>query len=257
MLRVVASGSLALLGGCISDWDAYGIPEDELPENLFFADADGDGWGDPDDPGQLAEEQPADTARNNRDCDDGDAAVTGRTGVICPQQLLEVTAFAPIATGGSEFIVVRAPTDLVSAGFSDDACGPFGWGGRLATFTSDAELKTVLAALESEHAWAGYVGFAPQTDAWGHHGDDAWVADSTGMNVPASRFCSPRATYAEDLGYLALVRDGNGGDFDADDWCLGTPDEAGEGFGQLYGHFVCERPIPDAAQYALGPTPEE
>lgn len=284
-MRLVILGSLALLGGCISDWEAHGIPSGDLPENLYFADEDGDGWGDPADPGAPASEPPAQSARNNRDCDDTDAGVTGRTGVICPEQLVAFeeasTKFAPVATGGSEFVLVRAPTEVAWAGLAESACGPNGWGGRLATFTSEAELETVLAgldpavtespaddALDDQRVWAGYVGFAPQGDAWGHR-DEAdpgtWVEDTSGMSVVASRFCSPRETYTEDLAYLALVRDGapDDGAFDPDSWCLGTPDEAlpatiGDepDYGLLYGHFICERPIPDATLYEVGEPPQ-
>src|SRR5690606_30682346 len=84
-LRTALSLVAALtLTGCASDWKAYGI-DTACREVLYFADQDGDGWGLSTDEGVESCLPPETGAvRNNRDCDDDDATITGRVGALCP-----------------------------------------------------------------------------------------------------------------------------------------------------------------------------
>jgi hypothetical protein len=165
---------------------------------------------------------------------------------------------------GSEFVIVHADTDLVWPAAAEDACGPWGWGGctvsslecgHLATIDSEPQLQTLLDALPSGTAWAGWVGFRASGHTWGYrdHGGD-WADDDPGI-AALNQLCDPGRSYDPDLLYLALVVDSVG------EWCLGTPEEAGvgadgPGYLPLYGHFICERPIPDPEDYALEELPD-
>jgi hypothetical protein len=274
------------LGGCGGDWEFFGVPT-ECVKVMSFADLDGDGWGDPASEGTPTCPPLTDgSVSNNRDCNDDDGAVTGRVGSLCPEQLVAPeTDFTPV-TVGSEFVIVHPDTDVVWSSAAEQSCGPFGWGGKfdmpegqtdlprpgLATFRDSAQLDTVLAALGARTVYGGFVGFHPTLHQWGQY-DDAgtWVPDTdvTSFTVPlcncigeTSETCDDR--YTEDLGYLALIRDGTPDDaLDPDDWCLGTPEEAlpedatdDPPYEMLYGHFICERAIPNPDDWALA-VPDE
>lgn len=265
----------ALLPACSSNWKAYGIDTACVPE-LYFQDGDGDLWGDPADTGEESCTPPADSARNNRDCDDSNDQITGRTGSICPEHLVnhdaadptDVTDFTAVIDG-SEFIIVHADTDLVWPAAAEDACGPWGWGGcvgeaeecgHLATVESQPQLNGLIDELPAGHAFAGWVGFgydhaaATVTWEWGYQDATGWQDDDAGI-AALRRFCDSSRDYTTaETPYLALVVDASG------NWCLGTPDEADMGSGDppylpLYAHFICERPIPDPDAFALEKLP--
>ncbi|MBW2253318.1 MAG: hypothetical protein JRI25_01820 [Deltaproteobacteria bacterium] len=268
LLFVVA----AMLPACGSNWKAYGI-DTACERELYFTDSDGDLWGDPEAAGEESCTPPPGTARNNRDCDDDDAPeITGRTGSLCPEHLVhhdasdpsDLTEFTALIDG-SEFIVVHADTDLVWPAAAEDACGPWGWGGcvgeadecgHLATVESQPQLNALIDALPSGQAYAGWVGFHPTDHTWGYRDSTgAWIDDDAEI-AALQRLCDTSRTYDPGTLYLALVVDAAG------DWCLGTPEEANPGVGDpaylpLYGHFICERPIPDPDQFALEELPPD
>jgi len=278
------------VAGCSSNWQAYQI-DTECQKVPYFTDADGDGWGDPADPGTLACTGGPSSARNNRDCNDNTdeqgASITGRIGALCPDQLVAqsgATQFAPVISG-SEFVAVDGDTSLVWADAAAEACGTYGWGGHLATFRDASQLKTVLAGLGSQDVYAGWVGYSPvvyQTcgsdsqspcDRWGSYDENGkWVEDTSAgtFQVPLCACVAPDADpatcadkYTADLGYLALIRHRAGGSTASEDnWCLGTPDEADVGdatpqYSRLYGHFICGRAIPDPLDYSLAQLPSD
>lgn len=252
-----------LLVGCSSNWKAYGI-DTSCVDVTYFADLDEDGWGDPADEGTPSCEPPeAGNVRNNRDCDDSDPDVTGRIGALCPSQLVAQDAetdFTPVVSG-SEFIAVHSNTELVWAAAAQQACGPYGWGGHLATFFDLNQLNTVLGAV-SQDTYAAFVGYHPTLHEWGNY-DDAgdWVAETEGgtfqaplCNCVGSSDAGCGDVYTDDLRYLALVKNSAA----ANGFCLGTPDDADPGEGdpeylRLYGHFICERDIPDPNDWELAP----
>jgi hypothetical protein len=57
------------------------VDTDAIDQATWYADTDGDGYGDMNDAGTLACEMPADMTADNTDCDDTDAAYTA----VCPQ----------------------------------------------------------------------------------------------------------------------------------------------------------------------------
>lgn len=247
------SGGLILAAACSSNWQSYGI-DTACQEQLWFVDADADGWGSPDIEGVLActggDTDANPLVRNDRDCDDAEALVTGRSGSICPDQLVagaDPTEFTPSIIG-NEFIAVHESTPVVWPGAGADSCGPLGWGGSLATFGTIGTLEGVLDSVPD--VWAGWVGYSPTEAAWGHYDlDGTWVAATTQLNVD---LCDDNADYSQ-LPYLALVTDGPG----ALDYCLGSPLDL-EGtttaaYEQLYAHFICERTAPNRDDYALAP----
>lgn len=265
-LLAVALASV-LLPGCSSNWRTY-QDETGCPPEPFFSDADGDQWGDPSDSGFYACTQLPATARNNRDCDDANDQITGRTGSMCPDQLAHPEGGDPAdvigVIDGSEFVFVRGGADLVWPTAAEDACGPWGWGGctasspecgHLATIDSEAQLQALLDALPTGMPWAGWVGFHASDHTWAYRDrDSAWVEDDAGL-AALRTICDAGRSYDPDLPYLALVVDAAG------NWCLGTPEEAGAGLEDppylpLYGHFLCERPIPDPDDYALAELPD-
>jgi len=294
-LRTALTIASALaLTGCVNTWTHYGIP-DGCEKVLAFTDADGDGWGAPetvDDEGEVVcLPLESGSARNDRDCDDTaetGASVTGRVGSLCPDELVSTTTDFTPTTVGSEFVLVHPDTEVVWAGAAEQACGPFGWGGKydfeddasdvarpgLATFRDRGQLETVLGTLPSGNIYAGFVGFHPTLHQWGAY-DDAgtWVQEVDGGDFAVSLCnclgdgvdldtCDDR--YTEDLGYLALIRDA-GHTADGGDWCLGTPEEAlpdpvpsgAPAYDLLNGHFICERAIPDPGDWALAVPDDE
>ncbi len=275
-MRIAPVLTVALaLTGCASDWKAFGI-DTACREVVYFPDQDGDGWGLSTDPGTVSCDPPeAGAVRNNRDCDDEDASVTGRIGSLCPSQLVAQTEpadFVSVSVAGSEWVLMHAETDLVWAAAAEQACGAFGWGGSLATFDTQAQLREVLGALGDFEIYAAFVGFHPTERTFGAYDEEGdWVDAATGPSVVPLCSCMGATAaddnqpgcgdaYTTDLRYLAVVRDGrHGATFNDANWCLGTPDEAlpptvpseAPAYERLFGHFICERPIPTPSDWDL------
>ena len=198
---LVASGVVTLaLSGCGSSWDIR--KEDELPvgcaESFFYADADGDGWGDADSAPEVlcsADVERGLTASNGRDCDDGTASITGLVGNTCPDGLVSTPDGIPAPHGGAVFDQAEFAWVYGEAGpvlrHSAGVTSCEGWGatvdqvkqGSLATFSSQPELEAVVDELEAAvsagtGAFAAFVGIewdgtAVDNGAWSFVDDSA------------------------------------------------------------------------------------
>lgn len=155
------------LAGCSSKWIT--IDYTTTCDNAYpwYADQDGDGWGDPNGDWKLgcaavSEVDPNDASvtinynvANNRDCDDngtvpdgGDVpvgrAITGRVGSLCPADIEDFDTASDgvlreaiqTPAGDYELLVVRTPVGEPTFGagtvwpaYAEDVCGPAGWGG--------------------------------------------------------------------------------------------------------------------------------
>ncbi len=250
------------LSGCQFNWSAE--VETGCPElRTWYRDQDGDQWGTAAESIEACEPENEFTARNDRDCDDDNEAITGRTGSICPPQLvLDTSGATPpapadvtgVRIGSSEVVVVHAGTERVWAKAAEDACGEIGWGGRLASLSDDTSITQLLSALPAgTDEWAGFVGAEFNTAS----GQWRW---STGETIAEGRLCSRNedntanaADYDPAIEFLALIKQQGGAD-----WCLGTPDEAYDAgcsgadcYTERFAHFACEREPPNPDLYAL------
>lgn len=270
---------LMMLGACSSNWEAVTVVDTDLTLRPFYYDEDGDGWGDPTvAPRELAsgDESEHFTARNDRDCDDKSADVTGLVGSICPQGLMgSDTVFKADVYGGNEFIVVGPPdvaaTDdpldwgMVWPQYAEDACSPWGWGGDLAEFSGTDDAKIVKDLVYAADA-SGLVGDGEVFAAWigivADGGTWKW-ASGEGVALDQLGFCgdaAPEVPADPARQRLALVRQL------PNRWCIGFPEDALNGDEPeveppydvgFYAYFVCEREIPDPDAYALDGIPAE
>jgi hypothetical protein len=255
---------LLAAGGCGATWGFGGEANDVLytqcaePKTYYF-DGDGDGWGDPDQPGVADACEPDAsnffTATNAKDCDDDDVDVTGLVGSLCPAQLADTSgeiSYVGKVTGGNEFTYVHgaspAPIDVRDA---EERCAQWGatelidgvWNstGGLATFgLGDSALedlqKSVEANVESNFVafvgveWSGSI----LDGAW------SWTDDSDDARIDSIGWCADESPLPEDFFpglnpndadhaqiiedglewiRLALITDG-------ETWCLGLPTDA-------------------------------
>jgi len=276
--------AVLVLAGCGSSWQIRegAVLEAGCVERAWYADGDGDGWGDGSAELGAGCEAPEDGGRvaaNGRDCDDGSAQVTGRTGATCPDGLL--AASAPISYGAalhdtSEYVLVYGEASpLARFTAAESACEAWsgadpvdgGWvpRGGLATFASQAERvalqQAVEAAVGEDGRWAGFVGIGWSGPLVG--GAWAWVDGTEGDPRAGLPWCGNVAPTPEDFFpgldpadperaagleeelasvrlALALTDDG---------WCVGLPARAGGSYTRVDGHLLCERPAPDPADY--------
>lgn len=271
-----------VVAGCSSDFRSkYKLPTD-CERSLFFEDRDGDGWGDPD--GVFESRCEADpeqnlTARNNLDCDDDDASVSGRTASLCPGELVsggtdyvgakalsgEVVVVLPTA----DFSHVSDPevafTETIWADGAASACSELGWGGGLATFDSFGEFSTVADLVEARMAdegtdyYAAWVGAVPDgSDGW--RWEDAESGEGLDIGVVGMCAGAPSPGTTSDPGLrLAMVKAAG------EDWCFGYPSDAnpedlvdGElAYGDRQAHFVCERGTPLPRDFNINVAPTE
>lgn len=100
--------ALALIG-CGGSWQTP--PPEGCTTSPYFLDADGDGWGTGAALDQCGPAQAPYTATNDLDCDDSDAAITGKVGDSCPADLVagpaDVTGFG---YASSEYVVTSSPS---------------------------------------------------------------------------------------------------------------------------------------------------
>jgi hypothetical protein len=256
----MVSVGIAFLTACSSNWQVEVIePQNiELP---FFLDEDDDGWGALGSDYELREigdEGTNFTARNNRDCDDANVAVTGLVGSICPDRLVVgATEYSAITYGDEEFVAVHDASDLVWPEYAVDACSPWGWGGAgggLAKFADATELAQVQDLLADYPVYAGWVGVTPDGSGGWSWEDGTAIGGFLPLcdDTPASDEIDPARAR------LALMK------LDDTAWCLGTPDQVlvqgswpneytPPDYSAGYGYFVCERPVPDPAPFAVDP----
>jgi len=249
----IAALTALMTTGCSFSWTAD--IDTACPEvRTWYRDQDDDGWGSATEFQDACGAADEFTARNDRDCDDSDAAITGRIGSICPSQLvLGATVPVGVGLGDLEAVVVVGTTPKVVARAAEDACGASGWGGQLADPADGTAIATLLGATPA--TWAGYV-----NDRWNATAETwEWRRGGAGEAVAEAQLChfdndgtAGASDYDPALGFLALVKRTS-----ATDWCLGTPDEANapsctdDCYTERYGHFACERPRPSSDLFAL------
>jgi hypothetical protein len=289
----------AFVAGCGSNWNIGQSDQlivDCLTERRYFQDADADGWGDPAQIGKIAcGPEGTLTATNQRDCDDGNASITGRVGALCPDELVAGddadVQFGAAVAGEGEFVWVFGTTPLRSYQEASDACAmwaehpyplnentQFG----LATFdpSTSAFVDVQQQVLESLVDNSGGGSFAAWVGVWWEGDLDtgrwSWEDNSNDSLIDDIGFCegvSPRPEdffpnmYIDDPEHrevileelerlrLALVLTDAGG------WCLGLPDAANSVDAGAYGiaeaHMLCERPPADPTAYEPVESGEE
>lgn len=212
--------------------------------------------------------------------------ITGRIGSICPEQLVANDGqnyFTPLSAGGVEIVIVHdEPVALSNAELTPltwgdaaaDACGPWGWGGgnmfprfsdaddealgSLLSLVGQSNLQSELTtALPSNiDAYAGFVGVVSHT-LTPAEGDSGWFWESVDADgVPSFTavdgelpYCPAGEPDADEYSRLAAVFDRDA----EDQWCLGLPSDAPtsvERYDTRFGHFICQRAIPDGTLYA-------
>lgn len=155
-----------MLASCGSSWDIR--KGDTLPigcdVSYFYADGDGDGWGDPDsEPQELcqADVEQGLTASNGRDCDDANPSITGIVGTVCPAYMLSVDGgvlphdglifdeaeFAYLYGADAPVVRHQSAIEACQAWGAEDAEGSTNLG-TLATFVSQAEVAEAQSAIE-------------------------------------------------------------------------------------------------------------
>jgi len=272
-LRLLSAGAV-LIGttGCGYYW-ALQEPIETGCASLssYYLDVDGDNWGASGSGVMLCRANPetGHTAQNGWDCDDDDPAVSGQITAVCPDMLVSGGAeYRAVVYGSTEFVAVYGDTAVVTATVGQSSCGPYGWGGKLASFDSQADLTAVKDALTDDELYAGFidVGWDRVTEAWVWGDGSTMDLDSVGWCggvVPTladyDEYLDPDSkTYNADVDAIriSLVKD-----FQYHDWCLGEPRDAlppivDTGMASEYpfysstaGHFVCEREVPDPDDY--------
>lgn len=154
--------STLLLAGCVSDFVTQTKLPSTRPAFYYYADCDGDGWGNPSDtntpiyatdPPEVGEELVAfcssvgvgDTstavyATNNLDCDDSDlpseVPVTGLIGSMCPADWFVQPGgtqvdYAVDTLGNRELTAWYGDSGLTWGANAALVCGTTGWGGQI------------------------------------------------------------------------------------------------------------------------------
>lgn len=267
--------SIAALAGCSYKWQTVDMTPHCNPYPYFF-DGDGDGWGDPNQPSLDICPEKVDvstkyTALNGRDCDDSDAAVTGRVGGLCPVDMLgPASAITQFGYGEHEYVIARPPVDDFADGseviwpeYAQEVCAPAGWGGTvtvaddestvdtsvppagLVTIQDGNELAAIEAQADDRDFWAGWIGAesydtgATTTDPEGHVTPVLawrWENGVTGMAFEEIKYCDGISKPPADpaLTHLALIKRtilNSSTHAREAQWCLGTPDQA---FGRYF-----------------------
>lgn len=268
---------LGITAGCSYYWDLRQSIETGCVDSLaFYMDADDDGWGDAADfiLDCHGDSESGYTAQNARDCDDTDERVTARVGSVCPVHLVAGGAdYAGVTYGDSEYVAVLSGSTLVRATEAEAACGPWGWGGQLASFEDLTELTAVEGALDQFDVapYAGFInaGWDIKTNGW------MWL-DGSELSFESEGWClgiTPTLEEYEpnldpkDFDYeetvanirISLVKRDAG-------WCYGSPDQSlplgytkKDGYDEYSlkdGHFICERTAPNPSDYSES-GPEE
>ncbi len=257
-------------------------------------DLDEDGWGDSAvEPVQACEPLREDgfTARNGRDCDDGDSEITGLVGAVCPANLITVDPtgvaiqYAGVVYEDNEFVFVFGETtETQRHTVGDSACEMWAGSelvddlwvprGQLATFDSAAELDEVKSRIEDAVGGSKYAGFIGIEWEGASEGAWSWVDESSDTLLGQGMgWCGGVAPTP--LDFFPNLSPDNPAHLDAiivemervrvamilgdsGEWCLGLPSDGvreGDAMHGQYtateGHFVCKRAKPDFADYAL------
>ncbi len=277
-MRLLSLPVLILLTtACGASWEVVGL--DALAEctpereKQWFTDADGDGWGTMDEEAQMfcVGDQTEGLVRNDLDCADDDSAITARVGAFCPSELVPVTGdgggavdVVGVVSGGSEFIAFFGDTDLINSWPADGNCSWWGhdslsgqyWTpdgmtdrtpivGALATFADVnqfGDVRDAVAGVESG-GYAGFIGVVSNGTGW------EWEDGTPGTSIANIGWCNAAEPDPALYDYAALVLPEG-----ASEWCLSTPELAGEGYSWDKAHFVCERNVPDPAEYKVFPA---
>lgn len=288
---------LVVLGaaGCGSYWD---LPKgEELPygcagELNWYVDTDGDNFGDPLSLPEVSCDPVTGRAPNALDCDDQDAAITGRIGTICPVELgAGEYQTGTTGTGDPIYEYLSAPSTCnsgvviegveyvgtcgdVRMGFTQAATTCLHWAGwpedgsdGLALIDSPSgTLEGFLNGLDGQigdfGAWID-VRWEPGTDPLY---DGSWVLGS-GAPADAYPLCQGSLTPADfwpDVNFNDPVARDNVESVvpdlrlallkDGDNWCMGVPPTGRVAFP------LCQRPAPSGLDYeesAEGATTSE
>lgn len=275
--------ALVVTTGCGSYWEIPGGGFGACVPKPHYFDGDGDGWGtvSPEQPAQQlceADVETRYTSRNARDCDDDDPATTGRVGATCPADLVVGESdWVGFVGSTAEFVAVLAPTATEWPEVAADACASWGgWTadgeamGWLATFESSNQLAAVQDAIlagldadgdgQADSVYAGFVGISSADGTSWSWEDDSGLALADIPACGGAGLPSPERFFDEQN--LAIVYTGDA----ANPWCLGTPEDAAYThdsvpdiglspaiYAPAFGHFVCERPLADPANYQAPP----
>lgn len=217
--------ALVLMLGCGEDTDT-GTPEETFK---YFRDEDGDGWGEPSDPGILAPEGGDEThpVRNRRDCDDGAPLVTGQTGDKCPSDFVGSEGqYAGVAFEQTEIFYIYGNSPSIEPAPANQGCSS--WGGSLLTLDEAAMWASLEEEIQRVNPAGGsyYVGIDRTGGSW------AWADDST-MEIGSGElpWCDGEAPTTGLRVAMVLTTAGT---------CLDAPDEA---------WLICERQAPDPSVY--------
>lgn len=289
ILPAILPIATAGLAGCVSYWDIRKGEELVIGcagELLWFPDADGDQWGDPDStgkPGCTAFEDEGLTANNALDCDPSDPSITGQTGAICPNEIASSLGGSECVVGrqqgNSEFVSSCGESPLLPPLAARQECEEWsGWDTSLdpgapalnrglAALETDAEYNAVIEWLTAaaggepraiwiDLRWSGSV----QSGEWQWPDGTlpTYIPPCGGVEIEPGDFYPdlvpglPESdeTLEEHLPDLraALVYNGN-------TWCRGIPNLSDDIDGPRSAHVLCERPRPILADYAE--VPEE
>lgn len=183
--------------GFIERQQALCHPDAGCVERTFWRDADGDGWGDPDET-QVFDWPDAGWVDNARDCDDSDDTVGARLGAAC-------VAGTWATDGEVEWLFASDLQDLPHAAAT---CGPSGFAGELggdvallqhAPLTWEGWLGTRVEELDT--GWGPLVtGLDASDPVFG--GVDGVRAELPGVQAPY--VCSRLAPSPDDYASLVL-----------------------------------------------------
>jgi hypothetical protein len=140
-VRALVCLPLTLLTASCGNYWLLGEP---LPppcvKQIFWFDADQDGWGDADGGTELRCEGVTETfltATNGLDCDDDDAGIGGKTGAACPFEVAgEEGLVTGFVAGQTEFLAIHGLADPVFYTEAETTCSEV-WGGRTRTAGAD------------------------------------------------------------------------------------------------------------------------
>ena len=286
---------LLAAAGCSATWGFGGDENDVLytqcaEPKTYYLDVDGDGWGDPQQPGvQDACEPDAVnfyTATNARDCDDSEDAVTGLVGSLCPSDMSYTETddidYVGLIAGGNEFVYLHgspSQTPFVDAQDAEERCAQWGatelidgvWTstGGLATFglgdnALDDLQRSVDDLVDVKQGFVAFVGIEWSGTAL--DGAWTWTDDSDDVLIDSIGWCGNVQPLPEDYfpglnptdaAHAAIIEDALTWMRLAlirdskNEWCLGLPGDTVADGALDQAHVVCERLPPNPTDYEV------